>query len=201
MIGGVVLAAGAGTRLGGRKPLAELAGRPLLEHSLAAMAAAPLDRICVVVGADAGAVLEAVDMHGAQPVVCRRWAEGQSASLLAGVEALHGCAAVVVALGDQPFLSPAAVERVVAARDGAADAVRATYGGVPGHPVLLERRLFGRVTTLEGDVGARELLASATVVDVPCDGLGAAEDIDTREQLEAARRRSGAPEDEEAVSR
>ncbi|MBW3607518.1 MAG: NTP transferase domain-containing protein, partial [Actinobacteria bacterium] len=123
MIAGLVLAAGAGARFGGRKQLAELDGRPLLEHVLAAMAEAPLDRVCVVLGSGASDVIAGVDLHGAEAVVCARWEDGQSASVRAGVEALAGADAVVVALGDQPFLSPRAVERVIAARDGEADAV------------------------------------------------------------------------------
>lgn len=192
MIAGLVLAAGAGARFGGRKQLAELNGRPLLEHVLAAMAAAPLDRTCVVLGSDAGEVLDRVDLHGAEPVVSARWEDGQSASVRAGVAALAGADAVVVALGDQPFLSPAAVERVVSARTPEADAVRATYGGVGGHPVVLERALLPRVAALSGDAGARSVLAQASVIDVPCDGLGRPDDVDTREQLEAARSSGGA---------
>lgn len=191
MIAGLVLAAGAGERFGGGKQLAELDGRPLLEHVLAVMAAAPLDRTCVVLGSDADEVLGRVDLHGAAPVVSARWEDGQSASVRAGVEALAGADAVVVALGDQPFLSAAAVERVVSARTPGADAVRATYGGVGGHPVLLERTLLPRVAALAGDAGARSVLDQASVVDVPCDGLGRPDDIDTREQLQAAQSRSG----------
>lgn len=187
MIAGLVLAGGAGRRFGGGKLLAELDGRPLLEHALAAMAAAPLDRTVVVLGADADDVLARVKLHGAEPVMCEDWEEGQSASLREGVEELAGADAVVVTLGDQPRLSPKAVERVIAARDPAAEAVRATYGGAPGHPVLLERPLLARVHVLHGDTGARALLARARVKDVACDGLGSAADVDTHAHLEALR--------------
>jgi molybdenum cofactor cytidylyltransferase len=187
MTGGLVLAAGEGRRFGGRKMLAELEGRPLLEHVLAAMAAAPLDRIVCVLGADAEEVRRGVDLQGAEVVVCERWAEGQSASLRAGVAALADAEAIVIALGDQPRLSPAAVERVLAARTQGALAVRATYGGVPFHPTLIERPLFARVLDLRGDAGARDLLVGSGTLEVPCDGLGSAHDIDTPADLEALR--------------
>lgn len=188
MIGGLVLAAGGGSRFGGVKQLADLDGRPLLEHAVRAMLAAPVDRACVVLGAHAEEIRRAVDFGGAEVVVCERWAEGQSTPLRAGTAALAGCDAVVVALGDQPFLSPVAVERVLGARAPGADAVRATYAGVPGHPVLLERPLLGRVAALRGDHGARALLGDARlrVLEVACDGLGRPDDIDTREQLRRA---------------
>ena len=125
-----------------------------------------------------------MDLHGAEPVLCDGWQEGMAASLRAGIEAVGDAAAVVVVLGDQPLLSPAAVARVVEARGGDSDAVRATYGGVPGHPVLLERALFPGVRQLTGDEGARSLLAGARVREVACDGLGSPATSIRAEQLE-----------------
>ena len=186
MIAGLVLAAGAGTRFGGRKQLATLDGRPLLEHALAAMASAPVKPVVVVLGAAADVVRDGVDMHGAQPIFCDDWQEGQAASLRMGVEALDrsGAEAIVITLGDQPHIAARAIAAVVAARSAAqADAVRATYGGEPGHPVLLERALFEPVCALRGDTGAREVLRDARVTDVPCDGLGDPADVDTPADL------------------
>jgi molybdenum cofactor cytidylyltransferase len=198
LIGGLVLAAGAGTRFGGAKQLAELDGIPLLEHSLRAMAAVPVGRVVVVLGANADHIAAGVDLHGAEPVVCPRWEEGQSASLACGLAALADCDAVVVTLGDQPRISPDAIRRVISVRDthvgadaprgtGEAAAVRATYGGRPGHPVLLERELFESLRNVTGDRGARNLLLSVQVLDVPCDDLGGGEDVDTRAELDALR--------------
>ncbi|MGH2804374.1 MAG: nucleotidyltransferase family protein, partial [Thermoleophilaceae bacterium] len=178
MIGGLVLAAGAGTRFGSAKQLAELDGRPLLEHSIRAMTASPVGRVVVVLGLGAEEVVAEVDLHGAEAVVCDRWEEGQSASLACGLAELSECEAVVVTLGDQPRLSPDAIRRVIAARNGAA-AVRATYAGAPGHPVLLERELFERMRDVTGDHGARHLLISMQTREVPCEDLGGGEDVDT----------------------
>jgi len=186
-IGGLVLAAGAARRFGSPKQLAPHRGRPLLEHALAAIAAADgLERRVVVLGAGAAAIRAAVDLQGVEVVLCEGWEEGQAASLRAGVTALADTVdAVVVTLGDQPEIDPRAIERIAAARDGRADAVRATYAGRPGHPVLLERPLLAEVAGLRGDEGARRLLASATVRLVSCDGLGGDLDVDLREQLES----------------
>jgi CTP:molybdopterin cytidylyltransferase MocA len=179
---GLVLAAGAGERFGGPKQLAQLDGRPLLEHALIATASL---RTVVVLGAYADAVLEQVPLHGAEPVLCADWQEGQAASLRAGVAALGpDCTGAVVVLGDQPRISPDAIARVVAARGGEALAVRATYGGVPGHPILLESELFGRVAALRGDEGARGILRAAPVRDVACDGLGSPADVDAPPDLD-----------------
>ena len=186
-IGGLVLAAGEGRRFGGSKLIAELDGRPLLEHVLAAMSATSLERVVCVFGAGAREVLGRVDLHGAEPVLCEGWAEGQAASLRSGVEALADAEAIVIALGDQPLLSPAAVERVIAARGGRALAVRATHDGVPSHPTLVERPLFDALRELRGDRGARDLLAGVETREVPCEGFGSAADIDTVDDLAALR--------------
>jgi molybdenum cofactor cytidylyltransferase len=187
VISGLVLAAGAGTRFGSAKQLADLDGRPMLEHSILAMVASPVRRVVVVLGSGAEEVLQRVDLHGADAVACERWAEGQSASLACGLAELSNSDAVVVTLGDQPFVSPDAIRRVIAARGAGAAAVRATYHGEPGHPVLLERRLFERMRDVTGDHGARNLLISMPTREVPCDDLGGGQDVDTPAQLDALR--------------
>ena len=182
-----MLAAGAGRRFGAAKQLAELDGRPLLEHALGAMAAAGLDQLVVVLGAEADKIRERVDLRGARVVVCPSWSQGQAASLRAGVAALRDAEAVVVALGDQPGISAQAVERLLAARGDDVLAVRASYGGVPAHPVVLERPLINRLGELRGDAGARDLLAAVAVRHVTCDGLGHPADVDTPADLERLR--------------
>lgn len=146
-------------------------------------------RTLVVLGARADVILERVDLHGAEPLVVEDWREGQAASLRAAVGALGpDCDAVVVALGDQPCISPRATARVAAAVMGPCDAARANYGGVPGHPIALKRALFGAVERLTGDQGARGLLRTAAVREVECDGEGSPIDVDTADALDALRR-------------
>jgi molybdenum cofactor cytidylyltransferase len=177
--GGLILAAGEGRRFGGTKQLAELRGRPLLEYALEAMSG--VSPRVVVLGHAADEIRARVDLHGASVVVCEDWAEGQAASLRAGLAALAGCDAVVVALGDQPGITAEAIQAVTAAGDE--DAVRAVYDGTPGHPVLLRRPLLERAGELRGDTGFRDLLESATVREVELGGLADPADIDTREEL------------------
>ena len=186
MIGGLVLAAGAATRFGAPKQLAELDGMPLLEHVLRTMTSALVGRVVVVLGSAADEIGAAVNLHGADPLVCTRWEEGQAASLACGLAELASCEAVVVTLGDQPRMSADAIRRVIGARGGAV-AVRATYNGEPGHPVLLEPELFEALRDVSGDKGARNLLLSVPVLDVPCDDLGGGEDVDTPAELDALR--------------
>ena len=187
-IGGLVLAAGEGRRFGAAKQLAPLGGRPLLEHAVDSMlAVVAVDPVVVVLGARAEEVRAGVRLGGARVVVCEGWAEGQAASLRAGVRALGAVDAAVVTLGDQPLIAPAAVAAVLGAGLASVDAVRATYGGRPGHPVLLGSRLLARAGELRGDIGFRDLLEAARVRRVECGHLGDPADVDTRAQLDALR--------------
>jgi len=187
VIAGVVLAAGGSSRFGdGPKQLADLDGRPLLEHVLETLSRTDLDRVVVVLGAEADRILSEIDLHGAEPVECERWAQGQSASLACGLAEVQDAEAVVVCLGDQPGVSAEAVARVLDARSHAG-AVRATYGGRPGHPVLLEHSQISELREVTGDVGARNVILSG-LREVPCDDLGGGEDVDTPDELAGLRR-------------
>ena len=188
MIAGCVLAAGGSARFGAEtKQLAELDGRPLLEHVLATMARTDLDRVVVVLGAEAERIQADVQLHGAEPVVCERWEDGQSASLASGLAAVEDAEAVVVVLGDQPGLAPEAVARVLDARRPGEGAVRATYEGQPGHPVVLERAQIAAVRDATGDVGARNVIMRG-LREIACDDLGGGQDVDTPDQLAGLRR-------------
>ena len=183
MIGGLILAAGDGTRFGPEpKLLAELEGRPLLEWAIEAQSRAPaLERIVVVLGANADLVLEGVDFLDAEPVVCEDWRDGQSASLRLGVEQLAGADKVIVTLGDQPLITPQVIARFVDERAPA----RATYEGIPGHPVSLARKQLTAIAGVSGDRGARELLGAARRIE--CGHLCSGRDVDTPNDLEAIR--------------
>jgi molybdenum cofactor cytidylyltransferase len=179
---GLILAAGAGTRFGERtKQLADLRGKPLLQHAVDAMTAA-LERVVVVLGHDADAIRARIDFGGASVVVCDEWAQGQGFSLRAGVAALADADAIAITLGDQPFITPKAITSALLQLEGY-DAVRALYDGVPGHPVVLSRAVMDAVPELAGDAGARELLARFNVRRWEAGQLADATDVDAPEEL------------------
>jgi molybdenum cofactor cytidylyltransferase len=178
-----VLAAGASRRFNGVKQLADLRGRPLLSYALEAMLAVPaLDPVVVVLGHAAEEISATIDFGDATVVVAADWDDGQSASLKRGVTAAADADAVVVTLGDQPFITPAVIAAALDQLPGY-DAVRATYGGVPGHPVVFARPVMEAVAQLSGDTGARDLLARFRVRKWEAGHLCSAADIDTQEEL------------------
>ncbi len=191
-VGALIL--GAGRRFGGTKQLAQLHGQPLLQRVIDAVGAVTtLAPIVVVVGARAEQVLAAVELHGASAVVCDEWQEGMAASLRCGLAALGDVDAALIVLGDQPLITPQVLAAVVDAYDEPEPAARAVYDGVPGHPVLIKRPLFDAVTRLRGDRGARDVLATVAVREVPCAHLGPPDDVDTPEQLAALGRSARLP--------
>jgi molybdenum cofactor cytidylyltransferase len=181
MTGGLVLAAGGSSRFGSPKQLAELRGRPLLQHALDAIVAVDaIDDVVVLLGSEAEVIAAAVDLRRARAVTCPDWPRGQAASLRCGLAALAGCAPVVVVLGDEPGVTP---EAIVAALDCAGGcSARATYAGRPGHPVVLGADALARAGELHGDHGFRDLLGGARTFDAA--GLADPIDIDTPQDLE-----------------
>lgn len=185
----IVLAAGAGTRMGGEKLRRPWRRRPLLEWSLATALAAPAERVWAVAGADAE--LEALAPADARLswVTAEGWASGLSASLKAGVAALPDSAkAAIVFLGDMPRVPAEIAAALIAAwRAGGAAAVAPAFQGRRGHPVLLDRSLFPAIAALEGGRGAGALLADLgdRLVLVPASDDGVLFDVDTPDLLDA----------------
>lgn len=188
MTTGVILAAGKGTRFGSVKQIAELDGKPLVQHALDTLAGCEVDELVLVLGYEAELVRRACSLPDhARVVVNPRYEMGLSTSLSVGLTAADATSDLaVVLLGDEPRVPRNAVARVLdAARTSGADGVRALWNGVPGHPVALRRALWESVHRLTGDSGARGLLAGPGVVTVEM-GLAAPVDIDDPQALDAA---------------
>ncbi|WUJ68675.1 nucleotidyltransferase family protein [Kribbella soli] len=182
-IAGLVLAAGAGRRMGTPKALIRDGdGVPWVVRTARVLTDAGCSPVVVVVGAAADEVRAEVATEPVQVVEATNWTEGMSASLRSGLSALSADAVLVVPV-DLPGLTSAAVRRVL--EGASADAlVRATYDGAPGHPVLIGRAHWeGVITSAHGDAGARDYLRAHRVELVACDDIGDGADADTLDDL------------------
>ena len=156
VVGAVLLAAGAGSRLGGRpKSLLELGGVPLIRRQLIALSGAGVDEVVVVLGHHADAIEAAVQDF---PVTLARNLapdEGQASSVRIGLQALAGkIDAVIVALADQPMINAQDITELISAfkKRGEAAMVVPRVAGEPGNPVIFEAAL--RDEWLAGDANA-----------------------------------------------
>jgi molybdenum cofactor cytidylyltransferase len=197
LLSGIILAAGASTRMGRPKQLLPLGDRPLLQHVIDEAAASGLDEIVLVLGHRAEEIQRAIRLPAGRrihSVVNPEYDHGQSTSLRLGLRSASPRAdAAAILLGDQPNVSAQLIDRIAAAfRGGDSSLVRPVYMAtdgrrVPGHPVFLARRIWPDVKKLRGDQGARALLSAHPewLLEVPVEGEPPP-DVDTWEDYQRA---------------
>ncbi len=184
----IVLAAGRASRFGGTftKVLAPFAGEVMVRRVALAALGAGLKTL-IVCGYQAKDVHAAVaDLH-VTLIDNPDFQAGMSTSLRAGLGAAGDAGAALVLLADMPRIDSALIVRLCAAfrAHPEADAVVPVYRGERGNPVLLSRRLFGEVSQLSGDSGARKLLAGkSNVVELTVPDEAILFDVDTPAKLE-----------------
>ncbi len=193
----VLLASGRATRMGCPKLLLPLAGQPLLQLSLDAVAASCLSEVVMVVGPEVRERLGELSLPKRIPltVVENRDPEaGQSHSLQIGLEAASsGTRAAAIVLGDEPQLDAGRIDSMARIfQNTEKPAARPVYCSppeppVPGHPVFVARRLWQEIGELRGDQGLRDWLSNRpeTLLEVEHPGP-APRDIDTWDDYRAA---------------
>lgn len=191
-VSGLVLAAGASTRLGQPKQLLPFGDTTLLGHAVGqARAAAALDEVIVVIGGAAAEVRARVDLGGATVVENPQFGEGCAASYRTGLGVVDPRAeAVVILLGDQPGVDHTVIDTVVEEWRRTRDPIMlASYQGREGHPLIFARDLFGSLAALHGDKAAWKIVDAHRdwIRAIPLDRPHP-RDVNTPEDYEALRR-------------
>jgi nicotine blue oxidoreductase len=165
------------------KALARVGGVSLLSRAVETLRAAGCSPIIVVLGARADDVRQQVVLDEVRVVVNDAWAEGMSTSFRAGLRACEECAAAVVAVVDQPGMTPAAVRRLIDEWKSSHRPIAVSaYDGAWRNPVLFAADVFDEVTgAVEGDIGAKPWLQSNPdrVLAVEVGDIADPTDIDT----------------------
>lgn len=186
MIAGILLAAGAGTRFGGRKLLHPLPdGVPVGVAALRNLKAAIPNAITVVRPGD-HELRDMLASEGLPIIECTEAEHGMGHSLAAGVAEASDADGWVIALGDMPRVRPATILAVAQALELGAEIVVPVFTGERGHPVGISRRFRDELLRLTGDRGARAILnANASIVlRLVVDDPAVLQDVDTRADVE-----------------
>jgi molybdenum cofactor cytidylyltransferase len=185
-VAALVMAAGRSSRMGTNKLLMEDYGRPIVARVVEQALAADPAEVLVVTGHQEPEVRAALAGLPVRFVACPDYADGMSASLRCGIKALSDDTdAALVLLGDMPRVGVSLLRRMVAAfnpTEGRAIIVP-SFQGKRGNPVLWDRRFFGEMMTLAGDVGARHLVGehADVVTEIEAEDAGILLDVDTPE--------------------
>lgn len=191
----MILAAGQSRRMGAaNKLLLPWRGKPVILHVADTVRATPARPVVLVTGHQAGQVAAAVAGHALTIVHNPDFADGIAGSLRAGIAALPDTLdGAFLCLGDLPLVGPAVLDRLVAGFSPATGQTVCVpvHDGRRGHPVLWARRHFAALMKLEGDRGARDLIAAAgsALVEVPMPDAAVLTDVDTPDALAALDRR------------
>jgi molybdenum cofactor cytidylyltransferase len=175
-IAGIILAAGASSRMGQDKALLPWGGKPFLEHLLTALQNARVELVRVVLSANAEAVQSKINVRPGEVVVNLNWEQGQLSSLLAALDALPAdVAAVVLCLVDHPCVSSRLIRTLIENfRQTRKPIVLPTYQGRRGHPALFAASLFDELRAAPLEVGARHVVRRhpKDVLEVPTEEEG-----------------------------
>jgi molybdenum cofactor cytidylyltransferase len=160
----IVLAAGSSTRMGEAKQLLDWGGTTLLGHVVGRVLEWPVDEVWVVLGADADEVQATVDFGDAGVVVNENHAEGIASSIRVGLDVLFRTSEVrrtFIVMGDQPDIDAAVPAGLIAkAEETGQPVIIPKYRYERSNPVLVDRWLWERLMSLDGDEGAKGLFAS-----------------------------------------
>jgi molybdenum cofactor cytidylyltransferase len=177
----ILLAAGNSSRMGAPKQLLDFHGAPLIRRAAETALIAACHPVVVVLGAREREIRPALDGLNVEIAVNDRWSDGMGSSIHCGLAALRGreVAGAILALADQPFVTPDYLSLLVASHVETGRAIVASrYSGTVGVPVFFSRCAFPLLESLGPREGCKGVILGAPdalLLDCP----DAAIDIDT----------------------
>jgi molybdenum cofactor cytidylyltransferase len=184
-ISAILLAAGSGSRFGGDKLLHPLPDGTALGAAAARNLLAAVPDVVAVVRPGDFPLADMLEQEGCRVTVCPHAARGMGTSLAHGVAACRGADGWLIALADMPLIKSATIAAIARELEAGKSLVAPAYYGQRGHPVGVNKRFGAQLLALDGDAGARDLIAAHAdeLVLIECDDPGILHDIDRREDL------------------
>jgi len=181
----IVLAAGAASRFGSTKQLAQFSGEPLVKRAVRTAESICGPRTLLIAGNDWKNVTAACEPMQGFVVINPCFAEGIASSLRRGVRSICDVAeGVLLLLADQPLITTEHLERLVDAWCASQDSICASaYADTKGPPVIFPRRYFRELMELQGDRGAKAVIDKNRDQLITIQFEDAAMDIDNPEDL------------------
>ena len=191
-VAGLLLAAGASTRMGRPKQLLPFAEGTLLENILEEALKSDLDKIILVLGHKSGeikrALGDALENPKLRVIENRQYHQGISSSILAGLSAVEKTHDhVLILLADMPHIHVRLINRLIQHyRRSHLQLGAVKMKGRRSHPVIIGRRFYPQLHKLTGDSGARDIFKKYgdQVCLVEPDSFYDDRDIDTPEDYE-----------------
>lgn len=191
-VAGIILAAGSSSRMGSPKQLMRINGRTILDMVVRSALESRLDRVVLVLGhkaEKAAAGFVSKEASRLEVVINREYKDGQSTSLKKGLNLVkNDCSAAMFLLGDQPFISPEIINRLIDAWvDSDKEICVPVHKGRRGAPALFSSSLFPDLLSISGDRGGRDIIKTRpdSRLDVPIDDPIILFDLDSKEDIDA----------------
>ena len=162
MINAIILAAGESKRMGKLKPLLQFKDKTFLEQIISVLKLSDVDRITVVLGAEAETIKESIDLSGTSAVVNKNYQRGQLSSLIVGIEDIpEETEAILLCLVDAPFITKEVVNKIISKfKETDSPIIVPVFNKERGHPTLFSRSLFSELVNAPKEQGARYVLYS-----------------------------------------
>ena len=188
LVSAILLAAGKSERMGENKLLLPFGGRTVIQRTLDSLLASRAGEVIVVLGSKAQDINQSIGGRRALVVLNPNYAKGMSTSLISGLGMVDSKARfVMVALGDQPLITPRVYNQLIEAALGSDKGIiLPVYKGERGNPIVISTRYRAEMLKQTGDMGGRELLKAhpEDVFEVLVDCEGVVVNINTKEEYE-----------------